>query len=80
MVFDFHPNEIVDESSEPQKTARRSSSYIGYLLKDLIRTKLKLRNLGDDALKLYNKELDFFLKKGYQFVSIKEYCRIKELI
>ena len=77
VVFDFHPNELVDESHEKRNINRRNKNYINYLLKDLIRSKLKERNLGDSALDLYRREIDYFKKKGYQFLSIKDYC-IKE--
>ena len=80
IVFDFHPNEIVDERDEPRKIANRSSNFVAYLLQDFVRAKMKQRNLGDAALHLYERELDYFLQKRYTFTSLKNYCTEKGLI
>jgi hypothetical protein len=76
IVFDIHPNELIDESCEinkSRKITRRTNSLIDYLLKDYLRSKLKTRNLGINACRLYNKEIDFFLKKKFRFFTIKDY-------
>jgi len=46
IVFDIHPNEFIDESSKDlRKINRRSSNYLGYLVKDYFRSKLKVKNI-----------------------------------
>ena len=74
VVFDFHPNELVDESLEVRTIYRRSGNVIKYLVQDYLRTKLKQKNLGSNALKLYRREMEFFKARNYNFVSLKEYC------
>jgi peptidoglycan/xylan/chitin deacetylase (PgdA/CDA1 family) len=80
IVFDIHPNELVDESELKRKIQRRSQNIIRYLLTDLIRSKLKGKNLGPKAIPLYKNEVMFYMKKGYKFVTLKEYCKISGLI
>jgi len=74
IVFDIHPNEFIDESNEMREISRRSNSYFSYLFKDLIRSKLKIRNLGQKAVPLYEREIQFFNNKGYEFTTLKNYC------
>lgn len=69
--FLIHPNEVIVEDDLHTKTQRRSSNFIGYLLSDVLRRKLKQRNLGQDALRLFEKEIKFWKEKGYCFVTIK---------
>lgn len=80
VVFDFHPNEIVDERDEPRKIANRSSNAVAYFLQDFLRAKLKQRNLGDSAFHLYEREINYFLGKGYNFTSLKNFCKEKGFI
>ncbi len=75
IVFDIHPNEFIDESDEKRVVCKRSSNYINYLLKDVLRSRLKVKNLGSDAISLYEKEIRFYLKRGYRFTTIKNYCQ-----
>ncbi|NLJ07855.1 MAG: polysaccharide deacetylase family protein [Sphingobacteriales bacterium] len=74
IVFDIHPNEFIDESSEKREITRRSKNSITFILKDLVRSKLKIKNLGKDAIPLYEKEIEYFLTKDYKFLTIKDYC------
>lgn len=74
IVFDIHPNEFIDESDEKREISRRSKRYFSYLLKDLVRSKLKTKNLGVKAIPLYEKEIQFFQKQGYSFETMKDYC------
>ena len=76
IVFLTHPNEFIDEESDGNKVARRSSNYISYLLGDVIRRQLKLKNLGTKALPLYRREIEYFKNKGFEFVTCKEYYNI----
>lgn len=76
-VFLTHPNEFIDEDQETTEIARRGSSYISYLLGDVIRHKLKVKNLGEKALPIYERELSFFKDKGFQFLSCKDLYDLK---
>ena len=71
-VFLTHPNEFIDEEWEGGKIQRRASNYLAYLMGDVIRHKLKVKNLGAQALPIYEHELDFFKKKDFQFITCKE--------
>lgn len=71
-VFLTHPNEFVDEDQETTEIERRGSNYISYLLGDVIRHKLKVKNLGEKALPIYDRELAFFKDKGFEFITCKE--------
>ncbi len=79
MVFDIHPNELIDESDEFRTIERRSSNYIQYILQDVLRSKLKKRNLGEKAVLLYEDLLQFYKKRGYNFMRIKDYASILNL-
>lgn len=80
VVFDIHPNELIDESDESRIIHQRSKNPVGYILKDLIRAKLKVKNLGLEADSLYRKEIEFYKEKSYNFITIKDYCIIQKLI
>ena len=71
-VFLTHPNEFIDEDQETKEIERRGSNYISYLLGDVIRHKLKVKNLGEKALPIYEKELAFFKNKEFEFITCKE--------
>jgi peptidoglycan-N-acetylglucosamine deacetylase len=80
IVFDVHPNEFINEETTERIIERRSGNFFKYLLTDLVRGKLKVKNLGKKAIPLYEKELRFYIDRGYQFVTVKNYCKIKGLI
>ncbi|MCF8337128.1 MAG: polysaccharide deacetylase family protein [Bacteroidales bacterium] len=80
VVFDIHPNEFIDESDEPRKINKRSKNPVAYLLQDVIRSQLKTKNLGKDAIPLYEKEIMFYKNRGYQFSTVQEYCRKSGLL
>ena len=71
-VFLTHPNEFIDEDQETTEIERRGSNYISYLLGDVIRHKLKVKNLGEKALPIYERELAFFQKKNFAFITCKD--------
>lgn len=75
IVFDIHPNEFIDESNIKRIISRRSNNYISYLMADLIRSKLKIKNLGPKAIILYEDEILFYFKRNYKFTTLKDYCR-----
>lgn len=70
--FLIHPNEVITEEDLHCKTERRASNYVSYLLSDVLRRKLKQRNLGVDALNLFEKELLFWSMKNYNFIRVKD--------
>ena len=71
-VFLTHPNEFIDEDQETTEIERRASNYISYLLGDVLRHKLKVKNLGEKALPIYERELAFFKKKEFDFITCKD--------
>ena len=73
IVFLTHPNEFINEEFEGTKISRRGSNIISYVLKDVLRHWLKLKNLGEIAIPILEEELNFFKKKEYNFVTMKEY-------
>lgn len=72
-VFLTHPNEFIDEERHTNAVKRRSSNYFSYLLGDLLRHKLKIRNLGEEGLKYLKRELIFFRDHDYKFVTMRDY-------
>ena len=71
-VFLTHPNEFIDEPLRDGKITRRSNNYIGYLLGDVLRHKLKVKNLGEKALPIFERELAFFDRKDFKFLTCKD--------
>ena len=71
-VFLTHPNEFIDEERETSEIERRASNYISYLLGDVLRHRLKVKNLGEKALPIYERELAFFQEKGFEFLTCKD--------
>lgn len=76
-VFLTHPNEFIDEDWEGGKIQRRASNYFSYLMGDVLRHKLKVKNLGEKALPIFERELEFFHKKEFNFLTCKELYEIK---
>lgn len=74
IVYYMHPNEFLNEDDGTNISSRRASNYIKYLLADVLRRKLKIRNLGEPAFKLYEEQLKYYQKKGYEFITTKELC------
>lgn len=71
--FLVHPNEFIEENG-PTATDRRSKSMIDYVLKDVIRQRLKLRNLGKAAIPLYEREIKYFKDRQYIFKTLRTYA------
>lgn len=72
--FNFltHPNEFIDEDLETGNIERRGSNFLSYLFCDIIRHRLKVRNLGAVALPIFEKELEFFTNKGFEFKTCNQ--------
>lgn len=78
VVFLFHPNECLEINGEIV-TTRRASGTIEYIFADVIRQKLKLRNLGEASLKLLDEVLKSAKEYGFEFVSARDYGKfVKE--
>jgi peptidoglycan/xylan/chitin deacetylase (PgdA/CDA1 family) len=73
IVFLFHPNECLD-IGDKITTTRRTNNPFEYLFADVIRHKLKLKNLGLISLKLLDEVLMSAKEYGFEFVSVNE-CR-----
>lgn len=71
--FLIHPNELIVEEDLHLRTERRASNYVSYLLSDVLRRKLKQKNLGPEANRLFRREIAFWAKKEYEFKRIKDY-------
>lgn len=71
-VFLTHPNEFIDEERDAQPIERRASNLIAYWMGDVLRHRLKVRNLGKKALSIYERELEFFQKKHFEFITCKD--------
>ncbi len=76
IVFLIHPNEMIDESDESRVIQRRVKNFFVYLVQDVLRARLKTKNLGNNCIKLYDKEISYFHKKNYSFVTFKEYYNL----
>ena len=72
-VFLTHPNEFINETRDSFEIQKRGSNYISYLLGDVLRHKLKIKNLGEKAISIFDKELLFFQKNNYRFITMREY-------
>jgi hypothetical protein len=73
LVFLTHPNEFIDESDIKRQITKRANSYPAYLIKDLLRSKLKAKNLGPAGIAIFERELEFLKKKEFRFLTITEY-------
>ena len=76
LVFDIHPNEFINEHSEKRIITRRTTNPIKYLLSDVIRGKMKIKNLGTPAIPLYERFIEYYVKQGYTFCTVKEYVAV----
>jgi len=75
VVFLFHPNECLDFEGKAVPT-RRSANFFEHLFADVIRQKLKLKNLGMNSLKLLDGILASASEYGFEFVSASEYTKM----
>ncbi len=74
IVFDIHPNEMIDESEQTRIITRRVGNSFSYFIQDWLRSQLKIKNLGDKALSLYKNEVKYFTLKNYKFSTLRDYC------
>lgn len=70
--FLIHPSEFVEENEEQMQIHRRESNILLHYFSDVLRVKLKKKNLGVAAFPLFEEELKFWKKNDYKFVTVKE--------
>lgn len=70
--FLFHPSEAVEELDIESKALHRSESKLGHVFSDILRTKLKVKNLNANALNFLEKDLHFWTQNGGNFLRIKD--------
>ncbi len=75
IVFLTHPNEFIDESNEEREFVKRSKNVISSFLQDSLRSKLKVKNLGVKGIELYEKEINYYEKKKFKFLTISDYYK-----
>ena len=74
IVLLFHPNECIDR--DKVEVTKRAKDPITFLFADLIRQRLKLRNLGKKAIHLIDEVLKSAKNFGFDFVSADGFRRI----
>jgi len=75
IVFLFHPNECLEFRGKAVPT-RRATNFFEHLFADVIRQKLKLKNLGTNSLKLLDEILASASEYGFEFLSVNEYTKM----
>lgn len=75
IVFLFHPNECLDANGDIV-TTRRTNNPIKYLFADVIRQRLKLKNLGEGSIRLLDDIIKSAKEYGFEFVSAREYSKL----
>ncbi len=75
IVFIIHPNEFIDESDKKRIIEKRSVNPFSSFFQDTIRSKLKINNLGPQAIPLYENQIKFFKEKHYNFLPLRDYVK-----
>lgn len=78
VTFLYHPSEAVQEIEQEYTPQHRAQSRIGYLLSDVLRAKVKLRNLNHNALNLLELELAFWREHGAELIGIRDLGMIEK--
>lgn len=74
--FLIHPNELIIEDRDSTPLRVRSKNLLKRLLADKLRYRLKLNNLGEEAVKLYEKEIISLKSRGFEFITLSDYKKI----
>lgn len=77
IVFDFHPNEVIEEDYSG-KIFYRGKNLFSIFWKDIIRQRLKLRNLGKHATALMEREIKKAINTGFTFITMKAFRELWE--
>lgn len=72
VTFLFHPSEAVAEIEEEYTPRHRAQSKMGYLMSDVLRAKVKLKNLNLHALDLLKIELEFWHSRNAEFKQLQQ--------
>jgi len=80
IVFDVHPNEFIDESDEQRIIHNRSKNKLSYFMQDWLRAQLKTKNLGKKCIPCFEKEIAFYKKRDYEFLTVKDFCKKEGLL
>jgi peptidoglycan-N-acetylglucosamine deacetylase len=80
IVFDVHPNEFIDESDEQRIIHNRSKNKLSYFMQDWLRAQLKTKNLGKNCIPCFEKEIAFYKKRDYEFLTVKDFCKKEGLL
>ena len=70
--FLIHPSEFVEENEEQMQINRRESNILLHYFSDVLRVKLKKKNLGVAAFPLFEDETNYWHTKKYEFVTAKQ--------
>lgn len=70
LVFLFHPDECMDETLNVKCSLKDG---VLVYLREGVRQQWKTKNLGDEALRLMGKTLGKARRRGFRFVSLREY-------
>lgn len=70
--FLFHPSEAITIDGTKGQIQQRSNNWLKHLIVDVLRMKLKKKNLGTNSLLLLEKEILFWKEKGYEFKTIRD--------
>jgi len=73
ILFIFHPNECI-EYGEIEKTLHTQG--VSGVFRDVIRQNIKMRNLGEPAIKLLEEVIKRAKRYGFEFISVKRYGEI----
>ena len=73
--FLIHPNECFVEDDE-DTVSRRSNNLFLYLVAEKLRSSLKQKNLGTEAISLYEEHIKFFKCRDYVFCSCHDYFKL----
>lgn len=81
-VFGTHPNEFINEENivSSKSVNRRSRNLLQYILTDVIRRTLKVKNLGSQAVPIYEDLIKFYIERNYRCCTIREFCEENSLI
>ncbi|WP_406661217.1 polysaccharide deacetylase family protein [Methanolobus sp. ZRKC3] len=74
IVFLFHPGECLDPEQKIIAT-RRSNNLSEYIFADLIRQRMKIRNMGEKSIVLLEETIKSGMNYGFEFVNMKEYAK-----
>lgn len=72
IVFLTHPNEFIDEELDGNAIKRRGNNLVSYYVGDVLRHKLKVKNLGFKAVPLLENDISYFHNRNVKYVTCKE--------